>query len=143
MGEGGGLSMMPWYDVLNRSKRTWGYDANHLMVSEIDARGFTEQSFYDTFGRATQSLRKDGSIIKVTPVQVQGLYPTAQTTNPFAAPTVVSLSPAQVAAPTAYYTDARGNVLTMGINQSGHEVSGVDALGSLGQIDRSRGLIRP
>jgi YD repeat-containing protein len=135
--------MMPWYDVLNRSKRTWGYDANHLMVSEIDARGFTEQSFYDTFGRATQSLRKDGSIIKVTPVQVQGLYPTAQTTNPFAAPTAVSLSPAQVAAPTTYYTDARGNVLTMGINQSGHEVSGVDALGSLGQIDRSRGLIRP
>jgi len=55
-----------------RTSRIWGYDDTHHIVSEVDKRGFREEMQYDVAGRAKQATRKDGSILRYSPVQSRG-----------------------------------------------------------------------
>src|SRR5262249_34837246 len=87
------------------TSRRWEYNGDHLMTAEVDKRGFREKDVYDFAGRAMQAVRKDGSMVQVAPVQVQGLRPAAATIDPLTAPIAAPLGP-----PVASYADGNGNV---------------------------------
>ena len=106
------------------TSRTWQYDNNHHQTVEIDKRGLKEQTFYDFAGRASRSIRKDGSEIKIAPVEVRGLYRnTSDRNNP---PVAVSLGEAQ-----SQYVTANGNVITSTLDRLGQVVSQRDSVGKL------------
>ena len=66
----------------DESQRTWGYDNFHHMTSEIDQLGHQEHTFYDSFGRVTRSILKDGSVLNVSPIETQGLFNNFQSNDP-------------------------------------------------------------
>jgi RHS repeat-associated protein len=119
------------------AQRTWEYDAEHHMIAEVDARGNREQSVYDFAGRASQATRKDGSVVKIAPVAVKGLYRPEETINPFAAPVAYSPTDAEAKNPEAIYTDGNGNVVNNTLNQAGQTVSSSDGVGLIGTIQRN------
>ena len=96
------------------SARTFGYDARHRMISEIDKRENLEQTFYGFHGRAERSIRGDGSIIHVEPAGVEGLYPESLTLDPGSAPSAIFLG-----SPRAFYADASGNVESVELDAFG------------------------
>jgi RHS repeat-associated protein len=114
------------------TSRTWGYDAGHHIVSEIDKRGDLEQTFYDFAGRASRSIRKDGSELRFDPIQVQGLYEPNRTSNPLNAPAAFRLG-----ATSSTYTDANGQKIMSILDQSGQTVSSSDEVGLLPSVKRN------
>ncbi|NJO03991.1 MAG: RHS repeat protein, partial [Bacteroidia bacterium] len=84
------------------SERTFEYDEKRHLTAEIDHRGYREETVYDFAGRATRAVRKDGSIVQIRPVEVEGLYSPEQTINPFQPPLAQNL----LETPTASYADA-------------------------------------
>ncbi|KAI9129302.1 FG-GAP-like repeat-containing protein [Acaryochloris sp. CCMEE 5410] len=112
--------------------RTWGYDAEHHMTSEIDKRGFQEQSFYNFAGRVTGGIRKDGTTVQVDPIQMQGLYRAEQTIDPLAPPQTFVLGRADAA-----FADGNGNVTTRQLNQVGQSVESFDGEGSIASFERN------
>lgn len=112
--------------------RTWSYDAGHRMTGEVDKRGNQEFSYYDFAGRVTKGIRKDGSVVQVDPVTAQGLYRPELTTNPLAAPEVLSLGAAESA-----YADGNGNITLSTLDQAGQVVSQSDGAGNLPAVDRN------
>ncbi|MBE9075751.1 VCBS repeat-containing protein [Romeria aff. gracilis LEGE 07310] len=114
------------------SKRTWSYDAEHHMTAEVDQRGSREETVYDFAGRATHGIRKDGSMIRVQPIQTQALLRPEQTISVLKPP-AVSTKPID----RATYVDANGNVSTYILDDSGHLLSGVDGGGSTGVSERN------
>jgi len=111
----------------NGQYRTWGYDAEHHLVSEIDRRGFREQSFYDFAGRATHSINRDGSVVRVSPVQVQGLYRANETIDPINAPDAFLEKPAE-----ADYIDGNGKVTRVRLDRSQQDIFSTDGVGTSG-----------
>jgi RHS repeat-associated protein len=114
------------------TSRTWGYDAGHHMISEIDKRGDLEQTFYDFAGRASRSIRKDGSELKFDPIQVQGLYEPGKTNNPLVAPVAFRLG-----ATSSTYVDANGQKIINILDQAGQTVSASDEVGLLPKVKRN------
>jgi RHS repeat-associated protein len=114
------------------TSRTWGYDAGHHMISEIDKRGDREQTFYDFAGRASRSIRKDGSELKFDPIQVQGLYEASRTANPLDAPAAARLGDAS-----STYIDANGQKIVSILDQSGQTISSSDEVGLLPSVKRN------
>jgi RHS repeat-associated protein len=114
------------------TSRTWEYDAGHHMVAEVDKRGDREQTFYDFAGRASRSIRKDGSELKFDPVQVQGLYEASRTANPLDAPAAFRLGDVS-----STYTDANGQKIVSILDQSGQIVSSSDEVGLLPAVKRN------
>jgi len=108
------------------SSRQFGYDADHHLISEIDQNGAAEQTLYGFHGRATGSIRKDGSTLSFDPVQARVLLPAAATTNPFSAP-VAATSPSTTFARTA---DANGNVSTTIVDKAGQAITIFDGAGN-------------
>ncbi|WP_164103003.1 RHS repeat-associated core domain-containing protein [Candidatus Laterigemmans baculatus] len=108
------------------SARHWQYDAGHHMIQEIDQLGRREETFYDFAGRATHAIRKDGSTVRIAPVQVQGLHRPDQTSDPLRAPTASSAGP-----PESVFVDARGEVTRSLLNQAGQTAESYDAIGPL------------
>ena len=113
------------------SIRTWSYDNDHHMTAEVDQRGYREESFYNEAGRATHSIRKDGSIVQFDPVQVQGLFSPQATIDPLNAPVALGLGAAK-----ASYVDGNGNVVTTLLDQAGQAISSTDGAGFLPSIER-------
>lgn len=72
----------------DNSTRTWEYDHLHHMVAEVDQRGNREKAVYNFAGRAVEATRKDGSVVRVNPVQTQGLYAPEATINPLSSPVI-------------------------------------------------------
>ncbi|MGR3278684.1 FG-GAP-like repeat-containing protein [Acaryochloris marina NIES-2412] len=112
--------------------RNWSYDADHRMTGEVDKRGNQEFSYYDFAGRVTQGIRKDGSVVQVAPVAVQGLYRPELTTNPLAAPEVFTLGAVESA-----YADGNGNITLSTLDQAGQAVFRLDGEGNQGAVDRN------
>jgi YD repeat-containing protein len=73
------------------TSRASEYDAGHHIVAEVDKRGGREQTFYDFADLASRSIRKDGSELKLDPIQVQGLYEPNRTNDPLNAPVAFRL----------------------------------------------------
>jgi YD repeat-containing protein len=116
--------------------RTWTYDSQNHMTAEVDQRGNREQTVYDAFGRADYSIRKDGTVINLDPVQVQGLADPNLTRNFTTAPQVLALSNADLDKPRAGVTDALGNTVWTRLDRSGAAIESFDSVGSLGSVDR-------
>lgn len=55
------------------SSRTWNYSATHSMLGEVDQSGRSEQANYDAFGRVAGAILKDGALVNVTPLAIDGL----------------------------------------------------------------------
>ncbi len=55
------------------SIRQFAYDANHLMSSQTDQRGFTTQYVFNSAGQFMQSTQADGSVRSLIPAQSIGL----------------------------------------------------------------------
>jgi RHS repeat-associated protein len=109
------------------STRTWKYDGKHHMVGEIDERGNSEQTFYDFAGRVYQGVRKDGSVNKINPVQVEGLYRPEATTNITSPPVASRLSEEIFSS----FADGNGNVEVSQLDQAGQVISTFDEEGSV------------
>src|SRR5262249_22718292 len=86
--------------------------------------GNQSHDFYDIYGRAARSIRKDGSVVTFHPVQVQGLQPAGGPFDPFHAPLAGT--------DTAQYVDGDGHVKDVTFNYAGYIVAQSDGAGSLG-----------
>lgn len=119
------------------ASRTWGYDNLHHMTREIDQRGFQESMSYDFAGRASTGTQKDGTTLRFAPVQVEGLFPPKQTSDPATAAVARSLGEA-----IATYADANGHVLRTVLDGAGQAVESSDGVGRLVTVRRNnRNLI--
>ena len=116
--------------------RTWEYDDQSRMTAEIDQRGNRETTEYDAFGRVDRSIRRDGSVIDINPVQVQGLTLPSQTIDPTTAPVALTPTAADLATPTATHTDGRGNATVFTLNQAGNLLTQTDAVGNVVEFER-------
>ena len=114
------------------TQRTFGYDGEHRLTSEIDKRGFREESTYDFAGRLVSAKRKDGSVVNVQPLQVQGLFKPDATIDPFAAPQAIRRGAAQ-----AGFADGRGHVIQTTLDGAGQVAAQVDSLGKLPGVRRN------
>lgn len=112
--------------------KQWSYDTGHRIIAETDKRGFTEQVFYDYAGRATRSLRADGSELLYDPVQTQVLRPISATTSPLNPPSVSDIQRIR-----SQFVDSNGNVTQRALDKQGQFVAGVDSVGSLGTVSRN------
>ncbi|MEZ6092322.1 MAG: putative Ig domain-containing protein [Pirellulaceae bacterium] len=118
-------------DPDNTSKQ-WSYDGGHRIISETDKRGFTERVFYDYAGRATKSLRADGTELMYDPVQTQVLRPVEETTDPLNPPSVSEIQQIK-----SQFVDSNGNVTEKRLDKQGQAVSGIDAEGALAAVGRN------
>lgn len=116
----------------DETSRTWEYDQKHHMTAETDQRGYREETLYDFAGRATQGIRKDGTIVEVAPVQVQGLYRSDATIDPTNAPVAQ-----QLGAPESLHTDGNGSVIATQLDQAGQTISSADGAGTLPLVQRN------
>lgn len=119
------------------TKRTFGYDSEHHMTSEVDKQGYREEAFYDFAGRASHAVRKDGSIVRLNPVQVQGLYRTELTSKVGTAPTVSATQSGAV----SDYADANGNVTRSVLDKSGRRTTSFDGEGRSPSIIRDENYL--
>ncbi|WP_164103076.1 FG-GAP-like repeat-containing protein [Candidatus Laterigemmans baculatus] len=113
------------------SARTFAYDAQHHLTSEIDQRGNREETLYGFHGRATGAIRKDGTEVRVQPVQVQGLMRAEATIDPLNPPLASDLGEAE-----AQYVAANGNARRTIVDQRGQAVAAMDSLGALPTVER-------
>ena len=113
------------------SERTFGYDNRHRMTSEINQRGFNEETTYGFAGRVNGGLLKDGSERFVMPTQTQVLLPATDTIDANNAP--VASSPKEAM---AMYSDENGSVVEVRLDQFGQAVTSVDSEGALPRTSR-------
>lgn len=116
----------------DNSSRSWEYDNSHRMTAAIDKRGNRGEDIYNAYGRVIRAIRPDGSVVRVDPVQTQGLYRSTQTVNPFDAPLAEELGDAD-----ASYADGNGNVTRTRLDQAGQLVSSQDGVGFLPSVERN------
>jgi RHS repeat-associated protein len=116
------------------AQNTWEYDDKHHMTANTDPNGNRGTDSYDFAGRVTGAIRKDGSVVQINPVEVQGLYRPEQTINPdpFAAPSTF-----QLGAPKAFQVDGNGNTSRIQIDQAGQLVSSADGVGKQTTVTRN------
>jgi hypothetical protein len=82
----------------------------------------------------SQGIRKDGSVNKINPVQVDGLYRPEQTTNITSPPAASRLSEEIFSS----FADGNGNVEVNQLDQAGQVISTVDEAGSsVSDIERN------
>ena len=113
------------------TSRQFEYD-DRLMVAEVDKRGNREALIYDEFGRVDRAVLKNGGIVDIDPVQVQGLYAASDTDDPFNAPDAWT---GEIGV--ASYTDAVGNITLYNLDRSGQLVSATDEIGHLRSVERN------
>ncbi|BAZ08411.1 FG-GAP repeat-containing protein [Calothrix sp. NIES-4071] len=113
--------------------RQWEYDNKHHMTAATDKKGNRGQDFYDFAGRVYKAITKDGSVIQVNPVEVQGLYRNEQTINPSTAPIAKPLNNTADAS----YADGNGNVVRTLLDQRGQMVTATDGAGFLPTVERN------
>jgi RHS repeat-associated protein len=120
------------------SQNSYGYNEKHLLSSSIDKIGQVRTGTYDEFGRAKTATREDGSTIQITPVEVQGLLNSQQSTNLANIP-VVDSTPFRAL---SSYTDGNGYVSKTVLNQYGKVISQADNAGAfISNTYNSNGLI--
>ncbi|MGL5094750.1 MAG: FG-GAP-like repeat-containing protein, partial [Planctomycetia bacterium] len=105
------------------SERNWSYDADHLMVGEIDQEDRVEEAVYDSFGRFVEGTLKDGSTVELVSYQSQTLSSTTLTIDHATAPVV------SYAIHKAWYTDGAGDVVEYTLDRRAQLVAATDAEG--------------
>lgn len=95
--------------------RTFTYDVFQRMTEEVDKLGFTERTIYGPTGRVAETIRSDGSVLKIYPAQTRH----------------------SVGPPTAVFVDGNGNSTTYVLNRFGQIVSSSDPVGPLGSYTRN------
>jgi RHS repeat-associated protein len=114
------------------AKRTWAYDVDHHMVAEVDQLGRRETTEYDLEnGRVIGGIRKDGSRIRVSPLQTQGLLPASKTRDPLNSPATRDLESVP-----AGYMDGNGTVSEVPLDRFGQAQSERDRFGLLPATNR-------
>ncbi len=113
--------------------RNWNYDSSHHMVGETDQLGRQEQSSYGFHGRATGSIRKDGSQIQLQVPETRGLYQPDATID-YRNPVPVFSLPKQAE---ATYIDANGEVQRSMLDAPGQPISQTDSIGSAPSVTRN------
>ncbi len=116
----------------DNSTSTWEYDNLHHMVAEVDQRGNREETVYNFAGRAVGATRKDGSVVRVNPVQTQGLYSPEATINPLSSPVARTTNDA-----VSSYANGNGNVRVTELDQAGQLVNARDGEGVLPSVARN------
>ena len=123
----------------DQTSRRFDYDARHHMVGETDQRGKTETTLYDQYGRATQAIRKDGSVRRVSPAQTQ--VEISQGESSFqdfnllingGTPTFRPLNAQVRDSVSSQFVDANGNVEVSGLNPIGLPTQVTDGEGVVG-----------
>ncbi|AFY40222.1 RHS repeat-associated core domain protein [[Leptolyngbya] sp. PCC 7376] len=115
----------------DQSERTFGYDDQHHMTSEIDKRGNIERTIYDFAGRAVQGVQKDSSTIQVEIAQTKGLYEAEFTASPFNSPLAYREDQNS-----SLYSDQDGNTSETVLDSAGQNVSSTDENGNTGSVER-------
>ncbi|MEN1678275.1 MAG: putative Ig domain-containing protein [Planctomycetota bacterium] len=113
------------------STRTFGYDSNHRLTTEVDQLGFTEEATYNFAGRVVSATLKDGSVRQFMPAQAQVLLPASQTIDPDSPP--VAVSPKEAVGMQA---DENGSVVETNLNRFGQAETSVDSEGALTRFGR-------
>jgi RHS repeat-associated protein len=115
----------------DQSKLSYAYDVNHLLVSATDALGNRSQDGYGFHGRVIKGIRKDGTVVRVAPVETACLLPVDQTADP--------TNPAQACIATAAqsFNADPTNVQSSTLDQLGQLVSQSDSLGALETVIRN------
>lgn len=113
------------------SARQFTYDTLHHMTGELDQRGNFEQTVWDEFGRVTRAIRKDLSVVEFGLAQTRGLFPAAQTSDPFNAPLAAS-----DLLRTTTVVDGNGNLVTRVLNGDGRLISQSDEIGAMFALGR-------
>ena len=113
------------------SVRKWLYDDLHHMVGEQDQLGRTETAVFNEAGRVTEAIRKDGSSIAVSPVDLKGLVFGIDTTDP-RNPTIIS----DLATPDSIYVDANGTATSFRLDPSGQTQTSRNIEGTNGSVIR-------
>jgi YD repeat-containing protein len=106
------------------AQNIWEYDDKHHMIAHTDPSGNRGTDAYDFAGRVTGAVRKDGSVVQIQPIEVQGLYRPEQTIDPLNAPPIF-----QLGAPISSQVDGNGNIISSLIDQAGQLVSSTDGIG--------------
>ena len=112
---------------------SWSYDDEHHMIGEIDANNNQATASYDQFGRANRATTKDGSVVKVDPIQTQGLYNPEATASFFSAPAAYL----ETSTLTASYADENGRVIQTQLDTSGQRVAAIDGEGDTTRTERN------
>lgn len=144
---------------------SWGYDTEHRMKTSTDPRRgpqgqvlYQGQDFYQysdarsnsvNAGRATRAIRKDGTEVKITPVELKGLYHPNETKKLFSyntagditgviAPRPVFLTDTEAITPEAKYIDGNGHEVRTRLDQGGHAAASFDEVGALPTVERNQ-----
>src|SRR5947207_4092833 len=116
------------------SVRNFQYDIKGHMTIEVNKLGGVETDIYGFHGRAIEAHRPDGTVLKVTPLQVQGLA------DPALAPaTKDHPAPVQTVMWTEFkarYTQPNGNERVVTLNERGQVMEESDQLGLLHRFVR-------
>ncbi len=116
----------------DNTTRNWRYDSRHHMIEEIDQRGNKEQAFYNFAGRAESAIRKDGSQVRVNPLQGQGLARPEDTLDPDLTKAVTV-----AASEEAGYINGNGEVVLSELDSAGQLVSRTDGVGNSSSTERN------
>ncbi|MCA9124295.1 MAG: hypothetical protein KDB11_29165, partial [Planctomycetales bacterium] len=114
------------------SSRTWGYDADHHIVSEVDQLGRYETTEYGTHGRAIGGVHKDGSTYVIRAPQAQSIAKPGSTIGMNPTAQMESLSDQVVATS----LDGNGNGMMANLDPAGQVVRRSDSLGAMPSTQR-------
>ena len=118
------------------SERQFQYDSAGHMLGETNQRGYQENATYDFAGRAKESTRKDGSSIRLKPIQVEGLLKSEATIDPFSAPSLPRKNSNET--PEIGYADANGNVKITAVEKDGLQAATIrDSIGIKYELERN------
>lgn len=111
----------------DNSTSQWQYDDDHHMIGEIDGEGNTATATYDQFGRASSATQEDGSVVRLNPLETQGLSSFSSTSAPIG----------KISQNTSY-VDANGNVTQSKLDGAGQKISSLDAEGRTETVKRNQ-----
>ncbi|MCI0536413.1 MAG: hypothetical protein L0Z50_14430 [Verrucomicrobiales bacterium] len=107
------------------TRREFGYDARHLMITETDSRGFTTAREYDGTGRFVRAQLPDGSIRQSSNAQSVGLVDLAAGLGTPAQPAPVRRPSDAVST----FTDGENRTVTVKTDAFGQANRTIDAAG--------------
>lgn len=119
------------------SERRFGYDGEHRLTSETDARGAVRFNEYDEYGRLRRTMAADGAEQRFAPQETASLYLGTATASATAPPAVRHGSTR-----TTRTVSSNGDVVEYSLDRFGAIVAVRDSLGPLVSLERDeRGLV--
>ena len=119
----------------DNSTRSWEYDSKHHIIAETDKRGNRESTFYDFSGRVIKGTRKDGTEIRVAPVQSKGLNRLDDRTAADPRANAQTIDSRKGVFST--HADGKGNVTVTKLNRAGQAIFSTDGEGKSPELNRN------